>query len=366
MVKTCIVGCGKIADAHAAAISSIPNCEIVGVCDNEELMARQLFERFKVGKYFQDIHQMLDVTRPDVVHITTPPQSHFEISRICLDAGCHVYVEKPFTVNFDEADRLIRLANDKGLKMTVGTDEQFSHVAIAMRSLIQDGYLGGPPVHMEAYYGYDLGDERYARAFLKNNTHWLRSLPGQLMHNNISHGLAKITEFLKGDDVQVIAHGFTSGFLRNLKEKTLIDELRAIIIDADNTTAYFTFSTQIRPLLRELRVYGPLNGLVLNQNHHSLIKLPGTNYKSYAEKFIPLNDYSKQYRKNLLANARLFFKNDFHMKAGLKRLIELFYRSISDNSPLPISYREILLTTKIMDSIFAQTSSSLTPLEKDP
>jgi predicted dehydrogenase len=209
MIKACIVGCGKIADAHAMAILSIPGCEIVGVCDSEEWMARQLYERFKVGQYFQDIHHMLDITRPDVVHITTPPQTHFELGCICLDAGCHVYLEKPFTINADEATRLVQRAEDKGLKMTVGTDEQFSHVAISLRTLIQDGYLGGPPVHMEAYYGYDLGDERYARAFLKNNTHWLRSLPGQLMHNIISHGIAKIAEFLPGDDAQVIAHGFT-------------------------------------------------------------------------------------------------------------------------------------------------------------
>jgi len=354
MIKTCIVGCGKIADAHAAAISLVPGCEIVGVCDREELMARQLYERFKIGQYFQDVRKMLEVTRPDVVHITTPPQSHFDLGLTCLEAGCHAYIEKPFTVTSAEAKQLIELAERKGLKLTVGTDEQFSHVAIAMRKLVREGYLGGPPVHMEAYYGYDLGDERYARAFLKNDAHWLRKLPGQLMHNIISHGLAKIVEFLDGDTVEVIAHGFTSGFLSALGEHSMVDELRATIIDANRTTAYFTFSTQMRPLLKEFRLYGPRNGLVVDQDHHSLIKLPGGNYKSYAEKFIPLNNFARQYRKNMLTNAKLFLKRDFHMKVSLKNLIEAFYRSIDANAPVPIPYREILLTTKIMDDIFAQ------------
>jgi hypothetical protein len=224
-----------------------------------------------------------------------------------------------------------------------------------MRRLVQDGYLGGSPVHMESYYCYDLGDERFARAFLENNTHWLRTLPGQLMHNIISHGIAKIAEFLKGDNVRVIAHGHTSPILARFGEKKLVDELRAIIVDDAGTTAYFTFSTQMRPLLREVRLYGPKNGLVYDQSHHALIKLPGTSYKSYAEKFIPLNYFAKQYRKNMVSNAKLFLKNDFHMKAGLRRLIESFYGSISNNLPLPISYRDILLTTKIMDSIFDQT-----------
>ena len=354
MIKAAIVGCGKIADDHAWAISLIPDAKIVGVCDIEELMARQLSERFKIERYFRDIHDMLQATRPDVVHITTPPQSHFEIGKICLNAGCHAYIEKPFTVNGDEADQLVRLAEQKKLKLTVGTDEQYTNVAIRMRKFINDGFLGAPLVHMEVHYCYDLGDERYARSFLANKTHWVRRLPGKLMHNVISHGIAKIAEYLPGDNIKVIAYGYTSNFLRNLGEDDLIDELRVILNGDNKTTAYFTFSTQMRPLLREFRIFGPKNGLIINQEHHSIIKVPGKNYISYLNKFIPLNYCSKQYRKNMVANARLFLKRDFHMKSGLKRLIELFYRSISDNSPLPISYKEILLTTKIMDSIFSQ------------
>ncbi|MBE3101809.1 MAG: Gfo/Idh/MocA family oxidoreductase [Firmicutes bacterium] len=353
MIKVGIVGCGKIADAHVAAISLIAGSEIVGVVDKEEMMARQLCERFNIKRFYQDVQEMLDLARPDVVHITTPPQSHFHIGQICLNSGCHVYMEKPFTVNSQEANQLLRLAESKNLKVTVGTDEQYSHTAIEMRKLIHEGYLGGPPVHMEVYYCYDLGDERYARSFLGNKSHWVRSLPGQLLQNIISHGIAKIAEYLPGIDPLVIAHGFTSNFLKKIEDTDLVDELR-VIIDDSGVTAYFTFSTQMRPLLREFRIYGPTNGLIISQDHHSLIKIPRTNYKSYLNSFVPLNNYAKQYRKNMLANTRLFLKRDFHMKSGLKRLIESFYGSISNNSPLPISYKEILLTTRIMDSIFAQ------------
>jgi predicted dehydrogenase len=354
MIKVGIVGCGKIADSHAWAISLTPNCEIVGVCDNEELMARQFYERFKIKRYFRDINEMLDIARPDVIHITSPPQSHFEIGRICLSAGCHLYVEKPFTVNSDEASQLISMALHKNLKLTVGTDEQYSDVAVRMRNLIAGGYLGGPPIHMESYYCYDLGDEKYARVFLANKTHWLRNLPGQLMHNIISHGIAKIAEFLNGDNVQVIAYGFTSEFLKRLDEHELKDELRVIIIDTSMKTAYFTFSTQMRPLLREFRIFGSKNGLIIDQDHHSLIRVPGIEHTSYLNKVVPLNYYAREYRRNIRENIKLFLKRDFHMKSGLKRLVGLFYKSIEDDTPVPISYKEIQLTTEIMDSIFAQ------------
>ena len=81
MLKVAIVGCGKIADAHASQIQRIKGCEIVGVCDREALMARQIYERFPVKQYFTDLGELVDKARPDVVHITTPAESHFEIAR---------------------------------------------------------------------------------------------------------------------------------------------------------------------------------------------------------------------------------------------------------------------------------------------
>src|SRR3954468_20314594 len=105
-LKVAIVCCGKIADEHAAAIRRIGGCEIVGVCDREPLMAGQLAERFEVDQSFTDVSELLDRARPDVVHITTPPASHFELARLCLDHGVHVYVEKPFTLFEAEAREL--------------------------------------------------------------------------------------------------------------------------------------------------------------------------------------------------------------------------------------------------------------------
>src|SRR5438094_7201387 len=107
MLKVAIVGCGRIADVHASVIQRIQRCEVVGVCDREPLMARQLYERFPIRRYFSDVGELLTEAKPDVVHITTPPQSHFEIARQCLESGCHVYVEKPFTLNAREAQDLV-------------------------------------------------------------------------------------------------------------------------------------------------------------------------------------------------------------------------------------------------------------------
>ena len=352
MLRVAIVGCGKIADSHASQIGRIKECEIVAVCDREPLMAQQLFKRFPIKQCFSDLTVMLDQSKPDVVHITTPPQSHFDVAKTCLERGCHVYVEKPFTIFEHEAQKLISMATAKGLKITAGHDDQFSHVARRMRSVIQSGYLGGPPVHMESYYGYELAMSGYAGALLGDKQHWVRKLPGKLLHNIISHGIARIAEFVTGESPRVIAYGYTSPLLRSMGETEIVDELRVIISDDDRATAYFTFSSQMRPMLHVFRIYGPKNGLALDQDQETLIKLRGGRYTSYVEKFIPPTSIAMQNLHNLRTNFGTFLRNDFQMKSGMKCLIESFYRSITQGAPDPIPPREILLTAKIMEDIF--------------
>jgi predicted dehydrogenase len=359
LLKVAIIGCGKIADAHASQITRIQGCEIVGVCDRELLLAKQLFERFPVKAYFNDVAQLLTEARPDVVHITTPPQSHFELAMLCLDWGCHIYVEKPFTLYEDEARKIIARAQEKNLKVTVGHDAQFSPATRRMRTLVQSGYLGERVVQIESYYCYELGRAGYAAALLGDKNHWVRRLPGKLLQNVISHGVARIAEFLTTNSPQVMAYGFTSPLLRSLGEEELIDELRVIITEDDSTAGYFTFSSQMRPALHELRVYGTRNGLILDPDQETLIKVRGTRFKSYLEKFVPSLIFARQNLHNFSANLRAFMRNDFHMTSGMRFLIESFYDSIRRDSPVPIPYREILLTARLMDNIFAQLDRQL-------
>lgn len=356
MLKVAIIGCGKIADSHAEQLQHVAGCEMVGVCDREELMARQLQERFPIQAAYTDVLRMLEQAGPDVVHITTPPQSHFDLGRLCLEHGCHVYIEKPFTVDAVQAAELLALAERLGRKVTVGNDASFTHAALRFRELVRAGWLGGDPVHMESHYSYELRGS-YARALLGDKQHWVRRLPGQLLHNIISHGVVRLAEHLRDDDPRVIAHGFVSPLLRRLGEDEIIDELRVIVAGRSGTTAYFTFSSQMRPSLHQFRLFGPANGLVLDDDEQTVIKLRGARYKSYAEKFAPPVAYARQYLGNFTRNLRLFLRNDFHLKSGMKHLIEAFYASIVEGKPLPISYREILLTCRIMDAIFAQLDS---------
>ena len=136
MIKVGIIGCGKMAGQHATQIQRIPGAEIICVCDSEPLMASQMAERFNIKRTFANIQEMFDTVKPDVVHITTPPQSHFQLAKICLGSGCNVFVEKPFTLYASEAEELMKLADLKELKITAGHNAQFTHAMIPMRELV--------------------------------------------------------------------------------------------------------------------------------------------------------------------------------------------------------------------------------------
>lgn len=354
MLRVAILGCGKIADQHVHAIDRIPGAAIVAVCDQELLMAKQLAERFNIADCFSQPEEMLQAVKPDVVHITTPPQSHFPLASQCLSMGSHVYLEKPFTVTAKEADRLIRLAENTGLKITAGHNYQFTLEMLEMRRLVKRGYLGGRVVHLESHWPYDFSDSAYAAALLGSRTHWVRSLPGRLLHNIISHGIAKIAEFLDDELEEVLATAYQSSSLKSLGGGDLVDELRVLIRDKNSTTAFFCFSSQIKPGLNWLRICGPANSLIVDHITGSVIRCRGRGFKSYLTYLVrPFVD-AREHIKNGLRNINAFSRRKLYHDFGMKELTERFYHSIRTGANPPIPYCEIILTARIMDEIFAQ------------
>ena len=358
MVRVAIVGCGKIADQHVQAIRRIQGSEIVAACDREPRMAQQLAERLAIRACFADVEEMLRMTSPEVVHITTPPQSHHGLARQCLESGAHVYVEKPFTVNASEAEALIALARSLGRIITAGHNYQFTGEMETMRRLVAQGFLGGRPVHIESHWSYDLGDASYVGPLVGNPDHWVRRLPGGLFHNIVSHGVARLAEFLDDDIVEVIARAQQSATLRRLGVDDLLDELRVLIRDRTGTTAWFCFSTQLKPGLNRLQIYGPANSINVDLVSGSTTTNKGKSYKSYLTYIVPPWIAARDSLANLKRNAVDIARMRLHQDFGMKALIERFHQSVTNRSAPPIPYREIVLTARIMDTIFAQIAST--------
>lgn len=354
MLRVAIVGCGKIADQHVQAVQRVPGSQVVAVCDREPLMARQLAERFAIEGCFSDLGELLRAAKPDAVHITTPPQSHHELAIECLEAGCHVYLEKPFTVTAPQAAAIIETARRCGRIVTAGHNYQFSFEMLRMRELVEGGCLGGAPVHLESYWSYDLSDVNYVGPLLGNTNHWVRRLPGGLLHNIISHGVARMAEFLDDDLTELVARAHQSEQLRCMGGQEVLDELRVLICDRKGTTATFCFSTQIKPGLNQLRLFGPANSITVDLNSGSVIVHRGRSYKSYLTYLLPSLVASRQHMAMAWRNFVGILKKEIYQDAGMKALIERFHTAIESAGPPPIPYREVMLTARIMDEIFAR------------
>jgi predicted dehydrogenase len=229
-----------------------------------------------------------------------------------------------------------------------------------MRRLAEQGFLGGKPVHLESYWSYDLGDLSYVGPVLGNRSHWVRQLPGQLFHNIISHGIAKLAEFLDDELIELVATAHQSPHLQLLGAGEVLDELRVLIRDGKGTTAFFCFSTQIKGI-NQLRLYGPGGSMVADIIAGSIVRRSSRSYKSYLTYFIPSLKEAGEHLRNSGSNLINFIRRQLYQDFGMKELIDRLYQSVRGQAPIPIPYREIILTARIMDEIFAQIYSGGKP-----
>src|SRR5262249_40330693 len=94
LVKAALIGAGQIARQHLACLQTLPGVELAAICDLSPATAEAAAERYGVKAWFTDHRSMLEKVRPEVVHITTPPTSHFALALDSFGAGAHVIVEK--------------------------------------------------------------------------------------------------------------------------------------------------------------------------------------------------------------------------------------------------------------------------------
>ncbi len=352
-IKVALVGCGQIADGHAGEIAKINGAELVAVCDLEPIMAEQLALRFGIKSHYCDYKKMLQNEKPDVVHICTPPSSHLSLVKLAVDAGCHVYVEKPLALNYADSVELIDCVEAAGLKITIGHNSEFDPPALEMRELISKGVLGDP-VHVESWFGYNLSGP-FGQAILGSPEHWVHRLPGKLFQNNLNHLLNKITEFIVEDKPEVIAKAWRSdpsvhyGDVRD----DLFDELR-VMIRGNGVSAYGTFTSNVKPVAQFVRVYGTKNIIEMDINSRTCIVDRGVTLPSAIGRLAAGFSKGKAYRKSSWKSIKKFLKNDYHYFAGMNYLIHAFYESISNDGPLPISTHSMLRIAWIMDEIFSQ------------
>lgn len=350
-LNVAIVGCGKIADSHVDEIRKLSCARLVAVCDLEPIIAEQLAKRFAIPRWYTDFDLMLSEQRLNVIHIATPPQSHLALTQKAVSAGCHVFLEKPLALNSIDGHRLIECVQQAGKKMTINYWPNFETPALALKEFVAKGELG-EPVHVESYYGYDLGG-RFGQALLSDEDHWVHRLPGRLFHNVIDHAINKITPFLSDEVPQVVARAYRRRLPNNDETDRLLDELRVMILGS-SASAYVTFCSHARPVGHFLRVYGTKNTVSVDFMLRTMLVDQRQTLPTALGRLLPPFKSSWKSLRQATHNVREFAGSRYHFFAGMNRLLSSFYESILRDTAVPIAYSEILRVAEIMDEIFSQ------------
>lgn len=343
-IKVAIIGCGQISDAHLSEIRLIPYAHVVAVCDLYESLAEDTADRFDVGAYYSDISEMLEKEKPDVVHLATPPHTHLALGTLALERGSHVYVEKPFCTNTDDARKLLKRAEDLGLLVCPGFSQFYDIAYLRCKKFIEDGRLGDV-VHVETYYADNL-EGNFSKIFLRTKDHWIQKLPGKVIHNVITHALYNIIPYFPDDIERVtcIADDRSGNGVFQ-------DELR-VIAKSGNVTGYVTFTNAIRPMTQFVRIYGTKAIVEIDLTNHvftvkSASELPGPLARS-RNALVPAMALIANGFKNII---NVFTGKD-RFFAGMGGLFDNFYTSVQRGSSVPpVPYEYVLRVTDLMDQI---------------
>ena len=129
-----LVGLGSAAvNIHVPALNSLNHVEIVGGYDSKDVKTKRNIP------VFDSLASLLEQTRPDIVCVITPPSSHYEIAKQCLEHGVHVFCEKPFVETIEQGVDLIHLCRANNRSLVVNQEFRFMNTYTAAKK-----YIGHP------------------------------------------------------------------------------------------------------------------------------------------------------------------------------------------------------------------------------
>lgn len=140
-MKIAIIGCGFVADYYLRTLSLHPDLDLVGVTDINEDSLRRFADFYRV-KIYSSTDELLADKSVDIVLNLTNPRSHYEVSRACLNAGKHVYSEKPLAMTINEAKELVELADSHNLHLSSAPCSLLGETAQTLWKALRNNVVG--------------------------------------------------------------------------------------------------------------------------------------------------------------------------------------------------------------------------------
>jgi UDP-N-acetyl-2-amino-2-deoxyglucuronate dehydrogenase len=203
-IRIAIIGCGRIAQRHAAHIKS--RAVLAAVCDIEKEKADQLAGEYNARPYY-NIDDLLSAENDlDVVSVCTPNGLHANHSIKALKAGFHVLCEKPMALNVDDCEKMIAAAETAGKRLFIIKQNRYNPPVVAVKKALEEGRLGKIySIQLNCFWNRDL-------AYYANSWKGTKTLDGGTLFTQFSHFI-DLLYWMLGDITEVrsmmqnFAHG---------------------------------------------------------------------------------------------------------------------------------------------------------------
>lgn len=218
-----LIGAGYWGNKLLPKFLAAPHAKVQSVCDIHSVNRAQVEQRFPGISTTDSLAELLDSREVDAVAIVTPPATHFSLAKAALEAGKHVWIEKPLALHLDEGRQLVQLAS--AMKKTLFVDHTFLYdPAVRMiRDLVRQGELGDI---------YHLFLQRLNLGRIKRDSNvWWNSAP---------HDASMILFILSGTPASVHLHGYA--YLQ-----ANLEDLNIAVIEMSNGTSAFIYHNWLYP-----------------------------------------------------------------------------------------------------------------------
>lgn len=199
-MKYALIGCGRISPNHiAAAVAN--QLEIVAMCDinPDNIVDKKLkFDLPDTVKEYLDYREMLKKEDIDLIAIATESGKHAQIALECIEAGCNLIIEKPIALSLEDADEIIKKADEKGVKVCACHQNRFNKSIQKIREAV-DKKRFGKLFYGTAHIRWCRDHEYYDRASWRGT--WEQD--GGALMNQCIHNI-DLLRWMLGDEIEEV------------------------------------------------------------------------------------------------------------------------------------------------------------------
>jgi predicted dehydrogenase len=259
-MKYALIGFGTISPVHVRAITERCKHEIVAICDTQLDKCKQI--GLPGVRFYQDYHALFAQEKIDVAVILTPHDSHPEISIAALQAGCHVFCEKPVAVNKLHAAPLARALGETDRIFGVNFMKRFRPDVQAVKTLLNEKRLGKLRAVNFVINKNLLRSSFYFRQGGGWRGTWSKEGGGALI-NQASHDVDRLV-YLFGPPTEVQAQAGTSNLHRDCVFSE--DYVEALLSYPDGLRLHFSTALHLHPGVDRLEIWGDRGYLKMENN----------------------------------------------------------------------------------------------------